>query len=196
MFNENIAYLAGLMRDGGIVNYKQGKYEIWRVYITSKSRDLLEKTREIFIKEFGTDVTITKEKPNYFRLESRKKELATKIMDLFEFQLHQTFWNTPSRILESPLEIQKSYLKGFFDAEGTVIINSKPYNSCIKIYQSWNNENSCPPLEDLQKMLNKVGINSKVNFYYTLSPLHRLQTSFLALHYFYLFLMPKNLLIK
>jgi intein-encoded DNA endonuclease-like protein len=156
--NKNLAYFAGALRDGTV--YFDETNKIPRVSIYNKNKQwLTEIIRKIFSEEFKSSGTLTEIKANNFKLEVRKKNIFEFCIKQLEFSIgSQCQWITPDIIKTSDIDIQKEYVKGFFDAEGTVIISKKNYDSCLRIYQSWHEYNSCPPLEDVKTILDKLKI--------------------------------------
>ena len=157
--NKNLAYLAGVLRDGSVYFHK--KFNLPRVSIVSNNKEfLITIIRKIFQEEFGSHGTLTENIPKNFRLEVRKKNIFDFCVNELEFVVgNQSFWSTPTAIKNSDIEIQREYIKGFFDAEGTVIIYDKLYDCCIRIYQSWNKFGACPPLEDIKEILKSLNIH-------------------------------------
>ena len=151
-----LAYFVGLLRDGNLNKcYRSYKVRIYQKdkrfleeVVNSLSKTLFQKTAKII--QSGSDFV--------WQLDS--KPLFQLITEVFDYPKDKTqkWWKTPSIILQAPLEIQKWYIAGFVDAEGSIRIeNKKPI---IYIYQSWNNPNECPPLNDLKLMLKQFGINA------------------------------------
>lgn len=145
--NENIAYLMGAFRDGSMSRYKN-EIEIWQ-----KSKEWLKTIMNIFKKEFGTELKFKKRK-GYFLIRIRSVALFELIKILFNYK--KPNWITPELIKKAPIRLQKYYIAGFWDAEGSYS-NKKGFS---RISQNWSASKKCPPLEDLKIMLNKLNIKS------------------------------------
>lgn len=149
--DENFAYLLGALRDG---------------YLTRKCIEFLVKD-ENWAKELakilelcaGKKARVSKVKQTYFRCRLRSVKFCQEFLKISEFRTPQSFWQTPKAIMDAPENLQRSYVSGFFDAEGSVSKVQKNYLN-VDIYQAWNNETSCPPLEDIKNILNKNGIRT------------------------------------
>ena len=165
--NKNLAYFAGILRDGSVyfsTNRKEGK-EFPKTAVYSKDKDfLLNVIGKIFSFEFSAKFNISSFKNHNFKIETSNKRVLEFVTNELKFPIRsqQIYWETPITILSSDKEIHKNYIKGFFDAEGTVIISDKVYNCCLRIYQSWHEYNACPPLEDIKFMLENIDIKSNI----------------------------------
>ena len=150
------AYFLGFLRDGTVTRYRR----VHDVVIYQKDKKFLEQVivplgqllfgKRLQIRPSGEDFS--------WRLHS--KSLFTLITTKFDYpeSLRQIEWPVPQLILDAPLEIQKWYIAGFVDAEGSVCIEKgKPV---IYIYQSWKGGKECPLLESIKQMLRKFGIYS------------------------------------
>jgi len=163
--NLSLAYFAGVLRDGSIYfsTSKGRKYP--RVAIYSNNKDFLTETiARILKEEFSAKFNITSFRNRNFRIETSDKKVLDFVSRRLNFpeNRNQLYWKTPHEITSSNKEIQKYYIKGFFDAEGTVIVSDKVYNCCIRIYQSWNRYYYCPPLEDIKNMLKSFDVESSL----------------------------------
>ena len=144
-----LAYLAGALRDGALSTYKS------ELTISQSNKEWLEKEiKPALEKTFSIKVKIKgPQKDNCYYIKFRSVALFAIIETLLEWKKFS--WNTPSIILKSPIEYQKEYIRGFWDAEGS---NDK--NGGILIFQAWPSLNECPPLSDISNMLRKINIES------------------------------------
>ena len=147
---KELAYLMGAFRDAALSTYKS------EIIISQKNKKWLE--QEILPKlknVFGIEPTIygPREKDGCYYIKIRSVALFAIIKVLFEWKKGR--WNTPSMILTAPLELKKEYIRGFWDAEGS---NNK--KGGLEIFQAWESFEECPPLRDLKKMLEELGIES------------------------------------
>lgn len=106
-----LAYLVGALRDGTIA--RCGKYE---VSYSQKNIEWLKILKDMIIKVF---------KPSN-ELAIRNNRVTLSNRPIFEY-FHRIFdvpigkkdlWNTPSVIKSSSIDIQRYYIRGFFDADG------------------------------------------------------------------------------
>ena len=145
-----LAYFAGALRDGALSTYKS------ELVISQLNKDWLEKEiKPILEKIFGVKVKIKgpRKKDNCYYIKLRSVALFAIIKTLLEWD--KLMWKTPSIILKAPLEYQKEYVRGFWDAEGS---NEK--DGGVVLYQAWPSTNECPPLSDIAWMLRKINIDS------------------------------------
>jgi intein/homing endonuclease len=145
-----LAYLAGALRDGALSTYKN------EFVISQSNKEWLEKEiKPILEKIFKIKVKVKgpRKKDNCYYIKFRSVALFAIIETLLEW--NKFMWNTPSIILKAPLEYQKEYIRGFWDAEGS---NDK--DAGIVMYQAWPSLSECPPLSDISCMLRKINIDS------------------------------------
>ncbi len=113
------AYFLGALRDGCFaINNKNSTYRI-RVY--QKNKAWIEDLANISEELFGKKPIITLDKRDEvwsFMINSR--HIYETVTEMSNYPGSQSEWNTPEVVLNAPLEIQKEYVKGFFDAEGGV----------------------------------------------------------------------------
>ena len=146
--DKETAYLLGALRDASVDVRKGKNYEI---KIAQKNRKWLEILQKIISKKFGYEGKITKHRGNYYILRITRKTVVEKIIELAEITTPQSRWNTPVIIKKQPLEIQKEYVKGFFDAEGGLPKNPKKWK-----YISFDQKIK-EPLEFVRSILLKLG---------------------------------------
>ncbi len=150
-----LAYLIGILRDGTMTKSLRSH----KVAIYQKNKEFLENViNPLSVILFNKSAKILPSAEDYmWRLDS--KPLYTFISKIFDYpkEGRQIFWRVPEIIRNAPKEIQRFYIAGFVDAEGSINIErNKPV---IYIYQSWNNNLQCPTLEDLKQMLKNFGIH-------------------------------------
>ena len=143
-----MAYLLGALRDASIDIRKGKNYE---VKIAQKNRKWLEILQTIIERKFGYKGKITKHQKNYHILRITRKTVVERIVAIAEITTPQSQWNTPTIIKKQPLEIQKEYIKGFFDAEGGLPRNPKKWK-----YISFD-QKAKEPLEFVRNVLIKLG---------------------------------------
>ena len=145
-----LVYLLGALRDGSLVHYSS----VYEIEYGQKNKDWLEKAVIPKIeKVFGlTSKAIQRKNKNFV---VRKRSVAMfNILNNFSGFAKVNYKSTPKMILNLPFELQKYYIAGFYDAEGCK--NPKD----VTFYQQWFDDNGCPPLIDIQKMLDKINVKS------------------------------------
>lgn len=145
-----LAYFAGALRDGAISACKS------ELVISQKSKEWLEKRiKPILEKIFGINCNISgpRKKDNCYYIKVRSVALFAIITTLLNWKKGQ--WRTPEIILQAPLEIQREYVKGFYEAEG-----SDNKKGGLEISQAWPSLDECPPLQDIKEILWKFNIES------------------------------------
>ncbi len=169
--NPELAYLAGALRDGCIsktdtkigtkyyLAFCNSSYE----WLDSVLRVLLEKVFDIRVNKPEPD-----NRPTKYQIRTRKHGIVMFLARLFEHPIgKQTGWETPSWIINSPDEIKKWYIRGFFDSEGgcgNVVKQSKkyPWQSIFYIgFYCSSVGSNCQVLHDIRKILGEFGIESK-----------------------------------
>lgn len=153
-----LSYFLGAMRDGCFIrNVKNSTYRI-RIY--QKNKKWIEELAKISEDLFGKKPLITLDKrDNVWSLMINSRHIYEAITRMSNYPGTQSKWNTPEVVLDAPLEIQKEYVKGFFDSEGGVphveCGNVEPKNIRIHFTQS-NRE--C--LEGLKQIISDFGIKT------------------------------------
>ncbi|MBI2075828.1 MAG: hypothetical protein HYT72_01095 [Candidatus Aenigmarchaeota archaeon] len=150
--NPEIAYLLGALRDATADVRKGKNYEI---KIAQKETEWLRLLQKLFKKNFGFRGNITKHVNGTEILRLSGKAIVQNILEISEMKIPQELWNTPTIIRKQPPEIQKDYLRGFFDAEGG--LPKDPKNAKQK-YLSFSQKNR-EPLEFLRGVLIKQNFN-------------------------------------
>ena len=167
--NPQFFYFAGAMRDGTLPRIYDGHYEIsisqkLIPWLTKVIKPILVKTLKI--PESKIRIKIDSNTP---RLVIYSKKSYNTIAEILNHPTGKNFWETPE-IIRKHFELQKWYIRGFFDSEGEVPhveeylrhrFRTKP-RLRVRIHQAWRDKTGCPVLEDLREMIAKFGINSKV----------------------------------
>lgn len=167
--DKNLAYLIGALRDGSVLRFQTINRERFETSVYNKEKLWLEEqiVPKLFA-TFGVKPKITYARSIYYvRIES--KVLALFLHEVFDHPFgEQAYWLTPKIIKASPKEIQISYIRGFWDAEGTcrrlagysqeVLAKISP---TIDITQT-SAFKDCPPLVDISTMLKDLKIKSKI----------------------------------
>jgi hypothetical protein len=148
--NKEFVYLFGALRDGSLVQYSS----VYEVEFAQKQKEWLENSIIPKLnKVFEVNPRIIERKYKNYVIRKRSVVLFT-ILNHFTKFAKIKYKPTPKIVLNLPFNLQKYYVAGFYDAEG----NKNPKD--ITFYQQWHNKKECPPLKDIQTMLNKVGIKS------------------------------------
>ena len=145
--NPKIAYLVGALRDGTINNY--GKYEVCYVQKDIRWLQILKKLIE--------EVFDPSSKPRLIVREGNTPKITMSNRVIFEFFRivfevkpgYKIDWGTPKVIKNAPLELQKFYVRGYFDADGVSGIN---IGFCQANLES---------LLFIRKLLKKLGIETR-----------------------------------
>ncbi len=153
---DDLAYLVGLLRDGTVNKEKHGEYTC---AFYSKNINFLKVVKPKIENLFDLSLTIEKFGECYgVRIRSKTLYLFFKL--IFNFISRQEKWNTPKIIKSANEQIKRSYISGFFDAEGgiphlEVIQKPKRKNLYIKFVQK-NKES----LEFIKSHLDSLGIET------------------------------------
>lgn len=143
-----LAYLLGIFRDGGFSDYRS------EMVISQKDRKWLSNVKNLLESLFDIEITMSgpRKKDGCYYLKFRSVALHSLFRVVFDYKKFD--WKTPEIIRQSNEEIQKCYIRGFWEAEG----------SCaggLTFHQSGNYE-KCEVLLDIQKMLDRIDITSWV----------------------------------
>ncbi len=142
--NDDVAYLAGAMRDGCLIQVKERIIGIalvpgdksWEGTLAS----LLEKTFGLSPKKYGDNLVLYNGAVGCF------------FNGFLGMPLHsQASWETPKPVLDAALETKRHYIAGFFDAEGCCF--SKGNDKRIIFYQ-----NNWISLYEIKEMLGALGV--------------------------------------
>ncbi len=117
--NEEIAYLIGALRDGNITSIpKEG---IYRIRFYQKSKRWLELLAGILERNFGRKASFYfDERHGVWCLSITSKKVFQELSKLAEFNGDQSTWLTPTWISNGSGELKAAYVRGFFDAEGSI----------------------------------------------------------------------------
>ncbi|HIH20902.1 TPA: hypothetical protein HA244_06575 [Candidatus Micrarchaeota archaeon] len=156
--NEEIAYLIGALRDGSFSEIPS--QQIYRVRFYQKNRQWLEFISRIIEKNFGKKPGFYLDgRHNVWCLSLTSKKVFQELSRLAEFTGDQGSWLTPSWILNGAPVLRMAYVRGFFDAEGSVNSFEKTTldfsEKNIRIYLAQANK---PVLEELRKILLEFGV--------------------------------------
>jgi len=162
MLNEDLAYLAGVMRDGCVYVVDRHTYQ---TIIIQKNTEWLEKVVEPIIRrQFGL-IGKMRSCNGVGRLVYNSKYLAGWLISNFGCRPNVA-WNTPGCINENSCEhaLMKAYVRGFFDAEGCISfwkarIKGKEYLQQRLSITQYGNGKSCESLEKLRWLLRNFDIH-------------------------------------
>lgn len=166
-----LAYLVGALRDGRISEtYTQ---EGIKEYVTwcSKSREFLEKVIiPLLSKVFMIDRPKIKADRDKFQVRVHIHSIIQFFKKVFNHPGgKQNGWDVPPVILMSTREIKRSFIQGFFDAEGgTGNVERLQYKYSwqssfpLRIWSASTNHSKCSQLEKLKELLKEFGIHSHV----------------------------------
>ena len=158
--NSKLAYLLGYtMGDGCLVDYLKRKVSTgsfkYEIKIASTTEDFAKNVlNPLFKNSFGIKGNIYKTNSECFVLYIQSKVLYVFLNKIFEFPIGKKKGKliVPRLIKKSEYEIKKSFVAGFFDADGHVYIKNKE----IAFTQADRRF-----LEELSEILNDIGINTR-----------------------------------
>jgi len=158
LIEKDMAYLLGALRDGCFIRNERNY--TYRIRIYQKNREWIEILSKMTHKLFKKQPTITLDKrDNVWNLMINSREIYEKLTEISDYTGNQKTWNVPRLVLNSPLEIQKEFIKGFFDSEGGVPHVEKravePKDIRVELTQA-NRE--C--LEEVKGITQKLGIKT------------------------------------
>ena len=156
--NKEMAYLLGALRDGCFT--KNESNHIYRVRIYQKNKEWIELLGGIAENLFGKKPTISIDsRDEVWNLMLNSREIYEKLVNVSDYTGSQKTWNIPREVLVSPSEIQKEFIKGFFDSEGGVphVENGMVEGKNIVVHFTQSNE-KC--LEELKDMIQSLGIKT------------------------------------
>ena len=115
----------------------------------------LQNIRQLLETMFGIKITITgpRMKDNCYYIKFRSVALYALFHVILEYRKHD--WKTPKIIKNAPKKIQRLYVRGFWEAEGS-------YSKAITFHQSGDKKTSIQ-LDDIKEILAKFGIESWLN---------------------------------
>ena len=141
--DEDLAYILGALRDGGI--HYDIKNNAYKIHFEQKDYNYLE--REIQDRLdwlFELETAITPRPDGVYQIQFASKPIYLLLSKSFGMREIHQFWSTPILIKNANLDIQKEYIKGFFDAEG----------SFEQLSHSWFKNDECEPLDFISNILN------------------------------------------
>ncbi|MBI5061383.1 MAG: hypothetical protein HZB67_03640 [Candidatus Aenigmarchaeota archaeon] len=111
----DLAYLVGVLRDGTVA--REGNNEYLCAFY-NKDKEFVEIVRKVAEKTFYVKTKIEK-MDEVWGIRMRSLNLYLFFTLLFEIPKKQEFWKTPEIIETADKELQREYVSGFWDAEGT-----------------------------------------------------------------------------
>ena len=155
IYDPTLFYLIGLLRDGSVYRYKRNYTIVWY----SNNKEFLKKEVCTRLQQLGIKKSCEpyRYKEGHYRVRIYSKTLYNIIVIDFEHPINvgrktrQFPWKTPTKVKLAPLELQTQYVKGFIDAEGSVIVSKTGIQ--IDISQSTRES-----LEFIREILIKLGI--------------------------------------
>jgi len=150
---KDYAYVLGAFRDGSITKHKYEiefgqKYKSW----------IVNSVIPRFKKVFGIELHFKMKRGNVYLYRVSSKP-AYAILELHG-RLSEPCAPTPPILEGAPFDMIKSYIAGFYDAEGA----KGEKLTKVGIYQSWYVREECPPLEFIAMKLREQGINCGVRY--------------------------------
>ncbi len=146
-------YLIGALRDGSVYKYNRNYTVVWY----SSSREYLENEIMERLGALGYKSRLDEYKDHHYRVRVFSRKLYKIVVEEFEHPIRTSRkrapWYTPRRVVISPIKLQIEYLKGFVDAEGSIIRSRK--GNQIDISQQIKE-----PLEHISTLLNNIGIKT------------------------------------
>ena len=162
--DEAFAYILGALRDGSIcIDKMPGKYTNYQLGFQSVSKGWIQEIAKIIEYLYGVKPQfgkVAKSRPIYWRCRVSNKKIVTELLVDSGFVAPQREWVTPKQIMTAKTDVKRAYISGFFDAEGGFSRSStnKAWNAGI--WQAWNNNKRCPPLDDIESILESEGIET------------------------------------
>lgn len=112
--SKDLCYLAGVLRDGTVVREANDEY-LCAFY--NKHKEFIKILQRLVKDVFWIEPKIEKFK-DVFGIRIRSLTLYLFFNKIFDVPQYQHSWETPTIIKKAPLEMQRSYISGFWDAEG------------------------------------------------------------------------------
>jgi hypothetical protein len=120
---EDLAYLLGSLRDGSLA--KSGNLS--EVTLASDYHE--DWIREVIVPKAARELGVHPDKIRIYKIWTHKSQRpfyrakiysvrVRKVFSEFYNPGNQKYWETPEAIKNSNIEIQRAYIRGFFDAEG------------------------------------------------------------------------------
>lgn len=149
----DLAYLAGILRDGSLPKPYNNLYEI---QISQNDVKFLKDVEKIFLKVFAES------KPRIYkygnqtpRIKVYSKEIYSYLVKILEYPGNQARWKIPTFITSGDKETKRRFLQGFFDAEGEIPLSRNSggnYKIWARFHHSWDGAN-CEILEQTKTIL-------------------------------------------
>ncbi len=149
-----LAYLAGILRDGSLPKPYNNEYEI---QISQDNIEWLTSVKEMLEKLFQRPLKIVGNGKQTPRIKIYSKEIYFELVKLFEYPGSQSEWRIPSFVRNGSMETKRQFIRGFFEAEGEVPLSrykNGTYKLWIRFHHSWNGMR-CLVLEELKELLEK-----------------------------------------
>ena len=156
--NSEIAYLIGALRDGNFSEIPgQG---IYRIRLYQKNKKWLEVLAGIIERNFG-------KKPGFYFdgrhgvwcLSVTSKRVYQELSKLSEYTGDQSTWLAPSWV-KKELVLKTAFVRGFFDAEGSVNSFEKTLDVPEKNVQVYFAQANRGVLEEVKEILSESGVKS------------------------------------
>jgi intein-encoded DNA endonuclease-like protein len=148
MIDSDLSYILGALRDGGIHYDLQNN--TYKIHFEEQNKEYLEQEIQSRLERlFELDTRITLRPDGVHQIQFASKPIYLLFSKCFGMREIQQFWNTPIMMRDAPKYLKREYIRGFFDAEGTI----------EHLYHSWFSSNECPPLKFISDVLNyELGI--------------------------------------
>lgn len=141
--DEDLAYILGALRDGGI--HYDIKNNAYKIHFEQNDYDYLElEIQDRLEWLFDLDTEITPRPDGVYQIQFASKPIYLLLSKCFGMREIHQFWSTPILIKQADLDLQIEYINGFFDAEGTY----------EHLYHSWFKNDECEPLGFISDILN------------------------------------------
>jgi len=159
--NEDLGYVIGFFQgDGHLKKENKKGFQEYSIYFYEANKEFLNKINEILYEEFNIKGNIyfqTGKNGSWFTLRVTSKPIYIFLKDILGLRSGKKVRTieTPEIIKKSKLPIQLFFIKGFFDAEGTVGEGKK--NPWLEIGQA-SKDTPCEILFWIRDKLNENGI--------------------------------------
>ena len=152
-YSRHLYYLIGSLRDGGVYKSNRNYTIVWY----SNSLEYLKSQIVKRLKLMGYNPRLDEYKSNHYRVRIYSRKFFDIVVKEFEHPINtggkRVPWKTPGKVTDALLGLKLEYIKGFVDAEGSVIYSKKGVQ--IDVSQQIKE-----PLEFLAKTLNILGIRT------------------------------------
>ena len=148
--DRDYAYLLGSLRDATAY---APEYEV--KFVQASEAWLRSSVLPRLSKVFGlTGLRVRRRKDGLFTLKVNSKALLAILV--VHAGITEQCMPTPAVMRYAGLMAWRYYVAGFYDAEGDKT------GQRLRIWQSWHREDKCPPLEDISRILARLGITSSL----------------------------------